>query len=79
MHLAEMEGQSLRNLSFIVFDTETNGLRPSKSDEIISIASVRIDRGVMDKGDTYRWVPLALESVLALREAKTRQPSEDVG
>ena len=48
MHLAEMEGQSLRNLSFIVFDTETNGLRLSKSDEIISIASVRVDQGVID-------------------------------
>ena len=63
MHLPEMEGQSLRNLSFIVFDTETNGLRPSKSDEIISIASIRVDRGVMDKGDTYCWAPQALGSV----------------
>ena len=50
MHVAEMQGQSLQNLSFIDFDTETNGLRPSKSDEIISIASVRVDRCVMDKG-----------------------------
>ena len=63
MHLAEMEGQSLRNLSFIDFDTETNGLWPSKSGEIISIASVRVDRGVMEKGDTYCWVPQALGSV----------------
>ena len=63
MHLAEMEGQSLRNLSFIDFDTETNGLRPSKSDEIISIASIRVDRGVMDKGDTYCWALQALGSV----------------
>ena len=63
MHLAEMEGQSLRNLSFIVFDTKTNGLRPSKSDEIISIASIRVDRGVMDKGDTYCWALQALGSV----------------
>ena len=62
MHLAEMEGQSLRNLSFIVFDTKTNGLRPSKSDEIISIASIRVDRGVMDKGDTYCWALQALGS-----------------
>ena len=63
MHPAEMEGQNLRNLSFIVFDTETSGLRPSKSDEIISIASVRVDRGVMDKGDTYCWALQTLGSV----------------
>ena len=63
MHLAEMQGQSLQNLSFIDFDTETNGLRPSKSDEIISIASIRVDRGVMDKGDAYCWALRALGSV----------------
>ena len=63
MHLAEMEGQSLWSLSFIFFDTQTNWVRPSKSDEIISIASVRVDRGVMDKGDAYCWALRALGSV----------------
>jgi|GEM_PF-3063654 DNA polymerase III alpha subunit (gram-positive type) len=48
MHLAEMKGQSLRNLGFIVFDKETNGLWLSKSDEIMSIASIRVDQGVID-------------------------------
>ena len=47
----------------------TNWLRPSKSDEIISIASVRVDRGVMDKGDTYCWAPQALGSVFGSTRA----------
>jgi len=53
MHLAEMDGTRLQDLSFVVFDTETTGLRPSKGDEIISVAGVRVDHGKMDRGDTF--------------------------
>ena len=53
MHWEEMNGKQLKDLSYVVFDTETTGLRPSDGDEIISIAAVRISNGVIDEGDAY--------------------------
>lgn len=51
--LGALGERALKSLDYVVFDTETTGLSPSRGDEMIQIAGVRICQGKIREGETF--------------------------
>lgn len=81
----ELDGQSLRSLTYTVFDTETTGLTPGL-DEIIAIGALRIVNGRLLRQEAFeqlvapqRPIPVTATAIHGITDAMVAgQPTIDV-
>ena len=50
---AELSATPLQRMSYVVFDCETTGLRPSQGDELVSVGAIRVVNGRILTGETF--------------------------
>ena len=76
---AAIDDTPLRELTYVVFDTETTGLEPQRGDEIVQIAAVRLVKAKLVEGeaiDMYvnpeRAIPAASTKIHGVTEAMVK-------